>query len=289
MSAKSDQKTINKCMLQILNTFVEDDCRVKHIEPFYDTSSGFSITLVGRINYEPVKRVSIIENEEKRTFIFQVDPGFSKIYADDMFPEITFNYTYIGEITKSPKENKVLYECDRRACSGTCYKDCHYTPDITHAKNFECVDGLWFEHHSYPEEDLKSNCIGSCDVEFVKDPVKLTVKYDGKTYDVINKYESKSVRSFDLRETGNDIDPVNHPNHYEMVGPFESFDIIVESLGIYGARQFCQGNIIKYQTRYKDKNGEEDLKKRHWYDRMDQMLAKCKNIEDYYKLKEGDF
>lgn len=84
-------------------------------------------------------------------------------------------------------------------------------------------------------------------------------------------------------------DPVNHPNHYEMVGPFESFDIIVESLGIDGARQFCQGNIIKYQTRYREKNGEEDLKKRHWYSRMDQMLAKCKTIEDYYKLKESDF
>lgn len=84
-------------------------------------------------------------------------------------------------------------------------------------------------------------------------------------------------------------DPVNHPNHYEMVGPFESFDIIVESLGIDNARYFCQGNIIKYQTRYREKNGEEDLKKRHWYDRMDQMLAKCETIEDYYKLKESDF
>lgn len=84
-------------------------------------------------------------------------------------------------------------------------------------------------------------------------------------------------------------DPVNHPNHYEMVGPFESFDIIVESLGIEGSRYFCQGNIIKYQTRYREKNGEEDLKKRHWYSRMDQMLAKCETIEDYYKLKESDF
>lgn len=87
----------------------------------------------------------------------------------------------------------------------------------------------------------------------------------------------------------NNADPVNHPNHYEMVGPFESFDIIVESLGIENARYFCQGNIIKYQVRYREKNGEEDLKKRHWYDRMDQMLAKCKTIEDYYKLKESDF
>ena len=34
MSAKSDQKTINKCMLQTLNTLVENDCRVKRIEPF---------------------------------------------------------------------------------------------------------------------------------------------------------------------------------------------------------------------------------------------------------------
>lgn len=152
MSAKSDQKTINKCMLGILNTLVEDDCRVKRIEPFCNTSSGFSITFVGQINYEPVKRVSIYENGEKRTFIFQVDPGHSKVYADDMFPEITFDYKYIGEITNDPTKSKVLYECDRLACPGTCYEDCHYTSDVTHAKNFECVDGLWLENHSYPEE-----------------------------------------------------------------------------------------------------------------------------------------
>ena len=91
-------------MLQTLNTLVENDCRVKRIEPFCDTSSGFSITLVGRFQYQPLAKISIYENETKRT------------------------------------------------CSGTCYKDCHYTPDITHAKNFECVDGLWLENHSYPEE-----------------------------------------------------------------------------------------------------------------------------------------
>ena len=154
MSAKSDQKTINKCMLQILNTYVEDDCRVKRIEPFCDTSSGFSITLVGRINYTPVKRVSIIENEEKRTFIFQVDPGFSKVYADDMFPEITFNYTYIGEITEGQKKDKVLYECDRRACHEKCSMGCYHTTDITHAKNFEYENGAWVERHSYPEVEV---------------------------------------------------------------------------------------------------------------------------------------
>lgn len=117
-----------------------------------------------------------------------------------------------------------------------------------------------------------------------------TIKYKDRTFDVIDYSESDYVNGFELRESDNNTsDPVNHPNHYEMVGPFESFDIIVESLGIEGARYFCQGNVIKYQTRYKEKNGEEDLKKRHWYSRMDQMLAKCKTIEDYYKLKESDF
>lgn len=82
-------------------------------------------------------------------------------------------------------------------------------------------------------------------------------------------------------------DSVNHPSHYEMVGPFESFDLIVESLGIEGARYFCQGNILKYQTRYKAKNGEEDLKKRHWYSKMDQMLSECKTVNEYYEKKKG--
>lgn len=115
------------------------------------------------------------------------------------------------------------------------------------------------------KERFKRIYMGTWKCDYVKDPTRITVI------------------------PGNTQDPVNHPNHYEMVGPFESFDIIVESLGIEGARYFCQGNIIKYQTRYKQKNGEEDLKKRHWYSKMDQMLAKCKTIEDYYKLKESDF
>lgn len=120
-------------------------------------------------------------------------------------------------------------------------------------------------------------------LESIRPKKKLTIKYGDQTFEYLGEIVDDDGGDF------NESDPVNHPNHYEMVGPFESFDIIVESLGIDGARQFCQGNIIKYQTRYKEKNGEEDLKKRHWYDKMDQMLAKCKTIEDYYKLKESDF
>lgn len=118
-------------------------------------------------------------------------------------------------------------------------------------------------------------------------PKPSTIKCGDQTLKFIGNIVAEG---FDEPNSGTSTpDPVNHPNHYEMVGPFESFDAIVESIGLDGARYFCQGNIIKYQMRYRQKNGEEDLKKRHWYSRMDQMLAKCKTIEDYYKLKESDF
>ena len=161
--------------------------------------------------------------------------------------------------------------------------------------NLPCAQNLEFtfkridkiEHHRDPS-NLR------CTYQLVN--VRTTI-FDTTSSDINRKAEylckkltdeEEDIRNI-LSEPKSSTDPVNHPNHYEMVGPFESFDIIVESLGIENARYFCQGNIIKYQVRYREKNGEEDLKKRHWYDRMDQMLAKCKDIEDYYKLKESDF
>lgn len=97
-------------------------------------------------------------------------------------------------------------------------------------------------------------------------------------HDVVN-YEKDLI--------SNAKDNVNHPKHYMMTGGFESFDVIVESLGIEGARYFCQGNILKYQIRYRYKNKEEDLKKRHWYSQMDQLLSECDSIKYYYYLKES--
>jgi len=40
---------------------------------------------------------------------------------------------------------------------------------------------------------------------------------------------------------------------------------------------WCQGNVVKYITRYKDKNGLEDLKKaKHYIDLLIQTEYKCK-------------
>ncbi len=53
-------------------------------------------------------------------------------------------------------------------------------------------------------------------------------------------------------------DPINNPSHYTQ--GIECIDY-VESHNM----DFCQGNAIKYLTRYKHKNGLEDLKKAAWY------------------------
>lgn len=58
-------------------------------------------------------------------------------------------------------------------------------------------------------------------------------------------------------------DNVNHPDHYKQ-GGIETIDYI-ESLGQDVREGFCIGNVIKYVSRYKKKNGLEDLKKAKWY------------------------
>lgn len=60
-------------------------------------------------------------------------------------------------------------------------------------------------------------------------------------------------------------DAVNHPSHYTQ-GRFEVIDIIEDA--VQGADPFeavCLANVIKYTTRYRHKNGVEDLKKAQWY------------------------
>ena len=57
-------------------------------------------------------------------------------------------------------------------------------------------------------------------------------------------------------------DNINHPKHY-TVGKIECIDYI-------NAHDFnyLEGNIIKYITRYRFKNGVEDLRKAEFYLRM---------------------
>lgn len=58
------------------------------------------------------------------------------------------------------------------------------------------------------------------------------------------------------------IDNVNSPKHY-TTGKYETIDVIEDIVENFSS--YCLGNIIKYISSYKNKNGVEDLKKAKWY------------------------
>lgn len=59
-------------------------------------------------------------------------------------------------------------------------------------------------------------------------------------------------------------DTVSHPNHY-TTGGIETLDFIKAKLTPEGFEGFLVGNILKYISRYRHKNGVEDLKKARYY------------------------
>jgi len=61
-----------------------------------------------------------------------------------------------------------------------------------------------------------------------------------------------------------EVDLVNEPPHYKA-GGIETLDFIKAKLSKDGYSGFLEGNIIKYITRYKLKNGVQDLRKAEFY------------------------
>ena len=54
------------------------------------------------------------------------------------------------------------------------------------------------------------------------------------------------------------MDKINHPPHYNK--GIETTDYICS-----WDMNFCEGNVVKYVTRYKYKDGVDDLRKALWY------------------------
>jgi hypothetical protein len=60
-------------------------------------------------------------------------------------------------------------------------------------------------------------------------------------------------------------DTVNHPNHYNKNPNFETIKVLKAWMSPESYEGFLVGNTIKYLSRYKLKNGQEDVKKAFWY------------------------
>lgn len=66
-------------------------------------------------------------------------------------------------------------------------------------------------------------------------------------------------------------DNVNHPEHYNHNG-IETIDVIEAWLTPEQFKGCLAGNVIKYVSRWQDKNGLEDLKKAKWY--LEKLISK---------------
>lgn len=60
-------------------------------------------------------------------------------------------------------------------------------------------------------------------------------------------------------------DNVNNPKHYCGHVSVECIEVMRVTYGEVAVYNFCLANAFKYLWRYKDKNGEEDIKKAKWY------------------------
>ena len=67
------------------------------------------------------------------------------------------------------------------------------------------------------------------------------------------------------------FDNVNHPAHYNA-GKIEVIAIQEDQLTSEEYRGYIKGQVIKYITRERYKNGLEDLKKARWY--LDRLIKK---------------
>lgn len=60
-------------------------------------------------------------------------------------------------------------------------------------------------------------------------------------------------------------DNVNNPQHYAGSTSLECIECMRVLVGDNAVYDFCLCNAFKYLWRYKNKNGEEDIKKARWY------------------------
>lgn len=74
-----------------------------------------------------------------------------------------------------------------------------------------------------------------------------------------------------------EYDPVNKPIHYNTGDGVECIEYIKQVLGPKGFVDYCHGNMIKYQHRYKYKQKPvEDMEKAQWY--LNKMVETLKEI-----------
>lgn len=75
-------------------------------------------------------------------------------------------------------------------------------------------------------------------------------------------------------------DPMINPSHYKTKNGLETIEVIEAfTENLQGIEAVDVANVIKYITRYKKKNGVQDVKKAAWY---------CNHLIQYLERQEEE-
>lgn len=97
---------------------------------------------------------------------------------------------------------------------------------------------------------------------FVDDPLHCVCEHCGARFP-FNRQEIIIQVGNNADGNGDHSDPVNSPSHY--VGKIECIDYLRDKLTPEEFTGFCMGNVLKYSSRWRKKDGVQDLKKAKVY------------------------
>ena len=88
--------------------------------------------------------------------------------------------------------------------------------------------------------------------------------YDSATDEQV-EINYKTVFGNTDTEDGASCDMVNSPTHYALPGGMEVIDVEIATQGEEAVKEHCICAAIEYLLRRKKKNGDEDVRKAHWW------------------------
>ena len=104
-------------------------------------------------------------------------------------------------------------------------------------------------------------------------------KYLGNVRKKVEEEARRQIEEEPVYEVDIKDEEVNHPKHYNK-GKYETYDVIVDTLGKHEAISYCQGNILKYIMRMWNKDKPlQDAEKAEWYLKaMIKLLKETKGV-----------
>lgn len=114
---------------------------------------------------------------------------------------------------------------------------------FTTIKEFFCQTGVEFSNNEFGYREEGAHLCPDCSVAFLR------------FCDCRDEKTGKETKSDDR---------VNHPNHYTF-GDIEVIDYIRDKLTPEEFQGYCEGNVLKYVSRWRHKGGVEDLRKAEVY------------------------